>query len=54
MSNTTLRFYNSTLSYSANLRDRKLRGMKKRFKTRISRRRVKQVVNTMLYKLQMS
>lgn len=50
MSDTTLRYYNTTLAYNSVLPGRKIRDMKKTIKTRISRRRAKQIINKFIFK----
>lgn len=51
MTNTTLRYYSSTLAYQKTERMRRIKDMKKQFRTRISRRRAKQAVKTILHKV---
>ena len=48
MTDTALRYYSSTLSYTQTERLRKIRDMKLRFRTRISRRRAKQAMHYLL------
>ncbi len=50
MSDTALRYYSSTLSYTQTERLRKIRDMKLRFRTRISRRRAKQAMHYLLHR----
>lgn len=51
MSTTTLKYYKSTLAYQDVARERRIRDMKKRFQTRLSRRRFKQSLQRALHRM---
>jgi len=54
MSATTLRHYKTAFSYQATDRVRRIQEMKKRFRTRISRRRFKQGMRSAIYKFNLN
>ncbi len=51
MSDTTLRYYDTTLAYNSVLPQRKIRNFRKKIRTRISRRRFKQTVQNTIHHL---
>lgn len=54
MSSATLRHYKTTLAYTNRDRDLRIREMKQRFRTRVSRRRVKQSIRETLHRLSLN
>lgn len=54
MSTTTLRHYKTAFSYQKTDRVRRIQEMKKRFRTRMSRRRFKQGVRSTLHKFNLA
>ena len=46
MSTATIKYYHSTLAYQQNVRNRRMQEFKKRFRTQISRRKIKQYLQT--------
>jgi hypothetical protein len=53
MGTTTLRYYSQTVSYQDHKRLNRIDEMKKRFRTRVSRRRTKQALKTTLHRLRL-
>ena len=51
MSHNTIRFYNSTLAYTSTERSRRMREFRHTFRTRVSRRRAKQAMQSLLSRL---
>lgn len=54
MTATALRYYKNTFAYTSRERERKLREMRIRFRTSISRRRVKQGLREAIHRLHLS
>ena len=51
MSTATLRFYKTTLANNSTKSERRIRDMKRRLRTKMSRRRFKQQMHTTLQRL---
>jgi len=48
MSTATIRYYHSTLAYRSSRRTRRIEDFKKTFRTKVSRRKMKQYIHTAL------
>lgn len=51
MSDTTLRYYNTTLAYNGALPGRRIKNFRKKIRTRISRRRARQAISKVLFRI---